>query len=180
MVPAKLTARIRAAAIRHGQFKLPSGEVLEEYFDQYALAADPLLLRDTANALARELPGRTESIIGIALGGVPLAVALSAVTGVRAGFYRPVPKPYGTFRQIEADIVSGNRVVLIDDVVRSGAQILRAADVLSETGASVVGVVCLLDRELGGRERLARRGIELRPLLTPSTLYGIEPKRDAS
>ncbi len=180
MVPTGLVARIRTAAIQQGEFTLPSGEVLDEYFDQYELAADPVLLHDVAGALARELPRHTDCVVGIALGGVPLAVALSAASRVRASFYRPAPKTYGTCRQIEADAVSGSRVVVVDDVVRSGAQVLRAAEILGEAGATVVAAVCVLDRELGGRERLERRGIELRSLLTPATLYGIEPERSAS
>jgi orotate phosphoribosyltransferase len=180
MLPTSLVARIRSAAIQRGEFTLPSGEVLDEYFDQYELAADPVLLHDVAGALARELPGRTDGVVGIALGGVPLAVALSAASGVRTSFYRPTPKTYGTCRQIEADAVNGSRVVVVDDVIRSGAQVLRAAKILGEAGATVVAAVCVLDRELGGRERLERCGIELRSLLTPATLYGIGQERSAS
>jgi len=180
MLPASLISRIRTAAIQRDEFMLPSGELLDEYFDQYALVADPVLLRDVAIALARELPRPIDNVVGIALGGVPLAVALSAATGIRVSFYRPAPKSYGTCRQLEADSVYGRRVVVVDDVVRSGAQVLRAADVLHEAGATVVAVMCVLDRELGGRERLVRRGIELRSLLTPPTLEGIEPERTAS
>ncbi|MQY26735.1 orotate phosphoribosyltransferase [Nocardia aurantia] len=180
MLPTNLVARIRATALQHGEFTLASGEVLDEYFDQYALAADPVLLRDVADALARELPRQIDSLVGIALGGVPLAVATSAAAGIHTSFYRPAPKTYGTCRQIEAAFGNGSRVVVVDDVVRSGTQVLRAAEILREAGAVVVAVLCVLDRECGGRERLEQNGIELRSLFTPATLYGVEPERNAS
>ncbi|PPJ19752.1 orotate phosphoribosyltransferase [Nocardia nova] len=180
MLPTSLIARIRTAALQRGKFTLSSGEVLDEYFDQYELAADPVLLHDVAGALARELPRRIDCVVGVALGGVPLAVALSAVAKIRTSFYRPAPKTYGTCRQIEANDLNGSRVVVVDDVVRSGTQILHAAEILGEAGATVIAAVCVLDRELGGRERLERRGIELRSLLTPATLFGIERERSAS
>ncbi|MCX4094319.1 orotate phosphoribosyltransferase [Nocardia sp. alder85J] len=180
MLPTNLVVRIRAAALQHGEFTLASGEMLDEYFDQYALAADPVLLRDVAGALARELPRQIDSLVGVALGGVPLAVATSAAAGIRASFYRPTPKTYGTYRQIEPDFGNDSRVVVVDDVVRSGTQVLRAAETLSEAGGVVIAVLCVLDRELGGRELLEQNGIELRLLLTPATLYGVEPDRNAS
>lgn len=180
MLPTSLVTRIRTVAIQRGKFTLPSGEVLDEYFDQYELAADPALLRDVVGVLARSLPPGTDGVVGVALGGVPLAVALSAVSGIRASFYRPQPKTYGSCRQIEPALAAGSRVVLVDDVVRSGAQVLRAAETLSKADAKVVAAVCVLDRELGGRQQLAKHGIELRSLLTPASLYGTEKDRTAS
>lgn len=176
MLSASLVARIRSAAVQQGVFTLPSGEVLDEYFDEYLLAADPALLREVAHAMVREIPRNTEVVVGVALGGVPLTVALSAATGVRAGFIRPEPKAYGTRRQIEAAAVAGSQVVVVDDVVRTGSQILRAAEVLRRVGATVSTAICVLDRDLGGRDQLAENGIELRSLLTPSLLFGADSR----
>lgn len=60
--------------------------------------------------------------------------------------------------------------MLVDDVVRSGAQILRTASVLRHAGASVATAICVLDRDLDGRTRLAESQIVLRSLLTPTAL----------
>ncbi|MEU7765013.1 phosphoribosyltransferase family protein [Nocardia sp. NPDC049190] len=180
MLPFDLAERIRAAAIQRGKFILSCGDTLDEYFDEYGLAADPILLNDVAHALARNLPRRTDSVVAMALGGVPFAVAVSAISGLHTNFFRPSPKSYGTRRQIEGRSVDGSRVVLVDDVVRSGAQALRAAELLQDAGATVVAALCVLDRELGGRERLAQCGIELHALLTPATLYALGSERTAS
>ena len=179
MLPTSLVTRIRTAAVQKEAFALASGEMLDEYFDEYRLAADPVLLRDVAQAMAREIPRNTEVVVGVALGGVPLTVALSAATGVRAGFFRPKPKVYGTRRQIEAGTIAGCTVVVVDDVVRTGTQILRAAHILRRAGALVSAAVCVLDRDIGGHDRLKAKGIELRSLLTPSVLYGVESSRCA-
>lgn len=169
-IPASLLARIRVTACQHGAFHLPTGQVIDEYFDEYLLAADPMLLRDIAAEMARHVPVGTDAVVGLEMGGLPLAVALSAATGVPAGFLRRERKSYGTCRQVEGRPVAGRHVVLIDDVVRSGSQVLRAASVLRCAGASVATAICVLDRDLDGRARLAESQIVLRSLLTPAAL----------
>ncbi|MGH3565232.1 MAG: phosphoribosyltransferase family protein [Pseudonocardia sp.] len=94
--------------------------MIDEYFDEYLLAADPALLRDVAAEMARCVPVDTETLVGLELGGIPLTMALSAATGVPAGFLQRERKCYGTRRQLEGHPVAGKRVVLVDDVVRSG------------------------------------------------------------
>ncbi|MCE7011779.1 hypothetical protein LWC34_54545 [Kibdelosporangium philippinense] len=169
-VPASLVARIRSAACQRGAFHLPTGQVIDEYFDEYLLAADPALLRDVAAELVQHVPPDTDALVGVELGGIPLAVALSAASGVPAAFLRRARKSYGTFRQVEGHPVGGRRVVLVDDVVRSGSQVLRAAAVLRRLGAQVATAICVLDRDLGGGARLARERILLRPLLATAAL----------
>ncbi len=169
-IPTSLIARIRVTACQQGPFHLPTGQIIETYFDEYLLAADPTLLRDVATEMARYVPVGTEMLVGIELGGIPLAVALSTATGLPAGFLRRRRKSYGTRRQIEGRLVAGRDVVLVDDVVRSGSQILRAASVLRRAGASVATGICVLDRGIGGQARLAENQIILQSLLTPNAL----------
>lgn len=156
-----------------------TGQVIEEYFDEYLLAADPMLLREVAAEMARHVPDCTEALVGLELGGIPLVVALSAATGVPAGFLRRERKSYGTCRQVEGRPVAGRRVVLVDDVVRSGNQVLRAASVLRRAGTRVATAICILDRDLGGRARLAESQIVLRCLFTPAALGTEVPVQQA-
>ncbi|MGH4021953.1 MAG: orotate phosphoribosyltransferase [Pseudonocardiaceae bacterium] len=169
-VPSSLVVRIRRAARHQGAFHLPDGQVLDEYFDQYLLAADPALLHDVAAEMHRRMHPDTEVLVGLELGGVPLAVALSAASGLPAGFLRREAKPYGTFRQLEGHPVEGRRVAMVDDVVRSGAQALRAAALLRRLGADVTTALCVLDRNLGGAPRLSGERIALRSLLDAADL----------
>jgi orotate phosphoribosyltransferase len=169
-IPASLITRINVTACQQGAFHLPTGQVIEEYFDEYLLAADPTLLRDVAGEMARYVPPGTEMLVGLELGGIPLVLALSAATEVPAGFLRRERKSYGTRRQIEGHSVAGRDVVLVDDVVRSGSQMLRAALVLRRAGGSVATAICVLDRGIDGRARLAESQIILRSLLTTDAL----------
>jgi orotate phosphoribosyltransferase len=165
-----LLHRITTTACVAGPYRLSDGRVLDAYFDEYALAADPALLSDVAEALARLVPDRAEVLAGVELGGVPLVVALSAVTGLPATFLRRTAKRYGTGRQIEGHPVEGSGVVLVDDVVRSGGQLLAMTAALRACGASVVGAVCVLERPLGGRANLAVAGVDLAALFGEADL----------
>ncbi|QNP72197.1 orotate phosphoribosyltransferase [Streptomyces roseirectus] len=170
MTPATLAARITETACVNGPFTLPDGQELDSYFDEYRLACDPYLLRDVAVAMAALVPDDAEALAGIALGGVPLTVALSAATGLPAVFLRQQPKRYGSRRQIEGTFVPGRRVVLVDDVVRSGGQLLAMTGLLRTVGAPVTDALCVLERPLGGRRLLRTHGIALHPLLTEAEL----------
>lgn len=165
-----LVSRVWHTACRRGEFHLPTGQVLDEYFDEYVLASDPVLLRDVAAEMALRVPTSAEAVVGLELGGIPLTVALSAVTGLPAGFLRRNRKSYGTRRQLEGCAVEGKRVVLVDDVVRSGSQLVRAASILRRVGASVEDAVCVLDRCLDGRVRLAEHQVDLRCLFSADVL----------
>lgn len=165
-----LARRIAAAACRPGAFHRSDGQVLTGYFDEYLLAGDPHLLAETAAALAALVPAGADAVAGLELGGIPIVAALSAASGLPALFVRKEPKTYGTRRHVEGPCAAGSRVLLVDDVVRSGAQMLRAAAVLRELGAEVTGALCLVDRESGGRAALAARGIGLHALMTGADL----------
>ncbi|MFD8967315.1 phosphoribosyltransferase family protein [Streptomyces sp. NPDC059568] len=165
-----LAARLAEAACVTDAFALADGRVLDSYFDEYRLAADPQLLYDVTDAMAALVPEGAEVLAGIELGGVPLVVALSAATGLSAAFLRRLPKRYGSRRQIEGTSVEGRRVVLVDDVVRSGGQLVAMTRILRVAGASVTDALCVLERPLGGRLLLDDHGVVLRPLLAEADL----------
>ncbi|MFF0427764.1 orotate phosphoribosyltransferase [Streptomyces sp. NPDC004520] len=165
-----LPVRLAETALVTAPFHLADGARIDSYFDEYRLAADPELLRDTAAAMAALVPDDAQLLAGIELGGVPLVVALSAVTGLPAAFLRRRPKGYGSRRQIEGAAFTGRRTVLVDDVVRSGAQLLAMARVLRIAGAPVSDALCVLERPLGGRTLLAEHNVSLRSLLSEADL----------
>jgi len=165
-----LAARVRAASHLTGTFVLRSGRTSTEYFDKYLFEADPALLADIVDLMVTLLPPGTDVLAGLELGGVPLATLLSARTGLPARFVRKKAKEYGTRRIAEGGEVAGLRVVLVEDVVTSGGAVLDATRVLREQGATVEDVLCVIDRQEGGRERLAELGLTLRPVLTRADL----------
>ncbi|MET8283555.1 phosphoribosyltransferase family protein [Micromonospora sp. NPDC005174] len=142
-------------------YALPDGTVISSYFDEYRVAGDPKMLGDVGRALAELLPPRVEVVAGLELGGVPFALAVSAVTRLPLVLIRKVIKPYGTRRQVEGHPLVGQRVAMIDDVVRSGRQILTAADALKAAGGLPTAAVAVLTRPGPARAVLAERGISL-------------------
>ena len=109
----------------------------DEYFDKYRFESDPLLLREIAEALAPLVPDGTEVLAGLELGGVPLAVALSQVTGLPTLFVRKEAKTYGTCQLAEGGEIDGKQVTVVEDVVTSGGQVVLSCGDLRDRGAVV-------------------------------------------
>ncbi|HEX5437030.1 MAG TPA: phosphoribosyltransferase family protein, partial [Gemmatimonadaceae bacterium] len=132
-----LAHAIATVATLHGEFRLRSGALASEYFDKYRFEADPQLLSAIATALAPLIPAGTDALAGLELGGVPLATALSLHTGMPALFVRKRAKEYGTCQLAEGGTVSGRRLLVIEDVVTSGGQVIASCQELRALGASV-------------------------------------------
>lgn len=156
-----------------GQFLLRSGRTSTEYFDKYRFEADPVLLEAVAAQLALLVPTGTEVLAGLELGGVPLAVALSRRTGLPAAFVRKRAKQYGTCRLAEGADVRRRRVVVVEDVVTSGGQVVASVGDLRDEGALIEEAVCVIDRQGGGAEALAAEGVNLRALFTMDQLTAL-------
>lgn len=149
---------------------LRSGQLAHEYFDKYLFEADPRLLGRVADRMARLLPADTQLLGGLELGGVPLAIAVSQLTGLPALFVRKQPKTYGTRKLAEGDDPAGRRVTLIEDVITAGGTVIAAAAALRALGAAVPAVVCAIDRSAPGETALAAAGITVLPVLTKAQL----------
>jgi len=161
-----LAARVFAASHLTGTFVLRSGRTADHYFDKYRFESDPVLLRDIVEALVPLVPAGTEGLAGLELGGVPLATMLSSMTGVPAYFVRKQPKKYGTEQICEGGAVAGRRLVIVEDVVTTGGQIVLSAQDLRSEGAVVEHAVCVIDREGGGSDVVAAEGMTLHALFT--------------
>lgn len=166
----ELGERIYRHARLTGEFRLRSGAVSGEYFDKYLFESDPWLLREIAEALVGLLPAGVQALAGLELGGVPLAVVISQVQGLPTAFVRKSAKTYGTCNLAEGAEVSGRRIVVIEDVVTSGGQVIESCRLLRERQADIAAVLCVIDREAGGRDNLAAAGLPLRSLFTMSEL----------
>lgn len=164
-----LSRRVYDACHLTGSFLLRSGQVSDEYFDKYLFEADPALLREVAEAMVALIPD-CDVLAGMELGGIPLATVMSQLTGLPTVFMRKQAKEYGTRKAAEGNAVDGLRVVLVEDVVTTGGALLDATPLLRTEGAVVDTVVCAIDRQQGGMERLREAGLELRPALTRQTL----------
>jgi orotate phosphoribosyltransferase len=141
-----------------------------EYFDKYRFEADPVLLDAIAEAMVPLVPTGTEVLAGLEMGGIPVVTALGRHTGLPCAFVRKEAKTYGTCRLAEGAEVAGRRVLVVEDVVTIGGQIVLSTEELRALGADVRAALCVIDRQQGGREALAEAGIELLALLTAEDL----------
>jgi orotate phosphoribosyltransferase len=166
----RIAKKISQIAYIKGTFRLRSGALSNEYFDKYLFESEPRLLYDIAQAMLELLPKKTGLLAGMELGGIPVAIILSQITNIPALFIRKKAKEYGTCKLVEGGEVKGRNVVIIEDVITSGGQVLKAARALREQGANVTNVICVIDREEGGVENLASEGFKLHSLLTKTEL----------
>lgn len=159
-----------AAALLRGNFVLRSGQPSHFYIDKYQLSTKPSLLRRLARALAELVPPEVDRLAGPELGAIPFVTALSLHLGVPCAFIRKDPKGYATSHSIEGELYPGERVCLIEDVLTTGTEALRAASILRARGANVLGVIGIVDREEGASSNLAAAGLHFAALFRRSEL----------
>ncbi len=163
----ELGARLREHALLEGDFVLRSGRRSPYYLDKYRFETQPELLGPLGERLAaavREFEPDAVRLAGPALGAIALAAAASLAGGVPFVIVRPEAKEYGTGNRLEGPFEEGELVCLIEDVVTSGGALAQAVGALREAGLVVRNAVCVVDREEGGADALARLGVRLRPL----------------
>ena len=153
-----------AASYLKGDFILRSGRRSNRYFDKFLFETDPALLRRLGRHLAQLIPPETQRLAAPELGAVLLGGAVSMETGLPLVLVRKEPKGYGTSKQIEGRYQPGERITVIEDVVTTGGDSLRSAQVLRDAGANVIHLVVVLDRGEGGEDNIRTAGIPYTPL----------------
>jgi len=168
-----LARALRDAAYLEGDFVLRSGRRSRYYLDKYRFETRPEVLAPLGEALAeavREHEPDADRLAGPELGAVALAAATSLESGLPFLIVRKAAKEYGTAQQLEGVYEEGECVCLIEDVVTSGGAAIEAVEALRNAGLRVSNAICVVDREEGGVDELARHAVRLRPLFTASEL----------
>ena len=160
----ELARDVVGAAYLRGDFVLSSGGRSRYFFDKYLFATKPSILRRIASLMAELVPPGTDRIAGPELGGVPLATALSLEVGLPFVIVKKPAEGFGVARPVEGELYAGEKVVVIEDVISTAAQAIRAARQLTQTGAQVVAILAVIDREQGGPENIAAAGYQFRAL----------------
>ena len=154
MTHQELAAKVYQKCHLTGEFKLRSGQVSNEYFDKYRLESDPKILSEIALQMKPLIPAGTEVLAGLEMGGIPVATALSLITGIPICFVRKKAKDYGTCLFAEGADVKGKKVCIIEDVITSGGQVILSTHDLRSVGAIVTDVLCVINR--GGESASAK------------------------
>lgn len=184
----ELAHDIVSAAHLRGDFVMSSGEHSDYYFDKYLFLTKPTILRRLTDQLSTRIPGTVDRLVGAEGGGASLATALSLTTGLpfvitrtdstrtdsprtdstRTDSTRPEKRERR--RTVLGELHAGERVLVLTDVVDSGSQALATVAQVTEAGASVAGVLSVIDRGAGGPEALAAGGHHYDPLFTVADL----------
>ena len=169
----ELGSLIVERALLEGDFVLRSGRRSTWYLDKYRFETDPELLRALGERLAEAVAAYEPEAVrlaGPALGGVALAASAAMASGLPFMIVRDEAKEYGTANRIEGPFESGELVCLLEDVVTSGGALAEAVSALRDEGLVVRHAVCVVDREEGGSDALARLGVRLVALFRASEL----------
>jgi orotate phosphoribosyltransferase len=176
MKDADLGRTLVERALLEGDFVLRSGRRSSWYLDKYRFETEPELLRTLGERIAETVAACEPDAVrlaGPALGAVALAASASMASGLPFIIVRGETKEYGTAKRIEGPFEPGELVCLVEDVVTSGGALAEAVSAVREEGLVVRNAVCVVDREEGGTDALARLGVRLRALFRAEELLDL-------
>lgn len=156
-----------------GDFLLRSGQRSTEYFDKYRFEAQPQILKEIATESSAYIKDEHDGLAGLETGGIPLATALSLESGVPVCFVRKEAKTYGTCQFAEGFEIKNKNLLVIEDVVTTGGQLVQSIKDLKESGAHITDALCVIMR--GPQEEIKTKfkeelGVDLRWLFTKEEL----------
>ncbi len=145
-------------AVQFGEFQLKSGQTSSIYINLRKIISYPDVLRAVADAMwdiARHLS--FDLICGVPYTALPIATCLSLSHNIPMIIRRKEKKDYGTKQMIEGEFKSGERTLIIEDIVTSGSSIIETANELHQAELTITDLIALIDREQGGRETLSQK-----------------------
>lgn len=157
--------------IEHGTFTLKSGLQSNTYIDLRKLYSYPMIMTDISHELSKLIDITDDYyIVGIPTGGVPYACHISTIINKPMLYVREEPKSHGKKQIIEGDIKFGKNIILIEDVISTGSSIVKFIDILESEGFHIVQILCIMNRNLGGVEKLTNDGYNIKSLFNVDQL----------
>lgn len=175
---AALADLLQRRSIRHGDFVLASGARSTYYIDcrpSTMSGEGQALIGRLGLAALRARGWRPRSVGGLTMGADPVAYAIArasadAPPAIDAFSVRKQAKDHGTGKRVEGNFAAGDAVVVIEDVITSGGSALQAIEAIVAEGGKVLGVLAVVDREQGGRQKLEAAGHAVETLISASSL----------
>jgi orotate phosphoribosyltransferase len=142
---------LASKSFKLGEFKLSAGGTSDYYVDCRTTTLNARGAQLTGQVFLEEIQAQgwsPKAIGGLTMGADPIVVAVSVVSGNIQGFLvRKGEKEHGTGQRIEGFREKGARVVIVDDVCTTGASTVQAIEAAREFGFTIVGVMCLVERQ---------------------------------
>jgi orotate phosphoribosyltransferase len=169
-------------SIKFGVFKLTSGKASPYYVDLRVIPSFPDAYREICDFYAEYIANQIgtknfDRIAGVPVAGIIFASQVAYNLKKPFLYVRKGIRLHGRERRVEGILVSGDRVLLIDDLVTTGLTLKKASEAVRAEGGVVADAIAFLDREEGAKQLLEKNGVNLRPLLRISeianTLYEI-------
>jgi orotate phosphoribosyltransferase len=168
----KLVEMLAARSARRGTFTLASGRQSDLYIDARLTTMSPDGLATIGPLALERMRARgwtPDAVGGLTLGADPVSYAIAHASAlanapVRAFTVRKEAKTHGTGKLIEGPFLSGDRVVVIEDVITTGGSALKAVAAIRAAGGVILGVLAVVDREEGGRDVLEAEGLAVETL----------------
>jgi orotate phosphoribosyltransferase len=160
-------------ALKFGVFKLTSGKASPYYIDLRVVPSFPDAFKQICDFYVEQIRNKIglknfDRVAGVPLAGIPFASQIAYNLGKPFLYVRKGIRLHGRKRRVEGILSSGDRVLLVDDLVTTGLTLNRAAKAVRAEGGVVKEAIALVDREEGGKEKLEQNGIELHSLLKMS------------
>ncbi|XHH08997.1 MAG: orotate phosphoribosyltransferase [Candidatus Bathyarchaeia archaeon] len=162
-------------AVKFGVFKLSTGKASPYYVDLRVIPSFPDVFREIIDFYTETITSQIglknfDRIAAVPITGMPFASQIAYNLKKPLLYVRKGIKLQGRERRVEGVLFSGDRVLLIDDLVTTGVTLKKAAQAIKAEGGVVTQAVAFLDREEGGKEKLQEAGVELLPLLKMSEI----------
>lgn len=171
MVDTELTSALKkCGAIKFGDFTLSSGKKSRYYVDIKKASTEPMILKLIARKIAAIAGKKFDRIAGVELGAVPVAVAASLELDIPLVIIRKVEKSHGIKERLVGNLSTGDRVLLVEDVVTTGRSVLSGMEVIKAAGGALNTVITVVDREEGAAKALSEKGVKLIALVKASEL----------